>query len=88
MQRGKPSVQHYDHTAQDMLKTRECGTEKTISAGDAGEGRDSASGGGEKELAGRIVQQLRFAYDELLHEPIPDHLRKLLSDLSEREDKA
>jgi hypothetical protein len=24
----------------------------------------------------------------LLHEPIPDHLRKLLSDLSDREDKA
>jgi hypothetical protein len=85
MQRGKPSVQHY-HTAQDMLKKRECGTEKTISASDPRGGRDDAHGDG--ELAGRIVQQLRYAYDELLHEPIPDHLRKLLSDLSEREDNA
>jgi hypothetical protein len=81
MQRGKPSVQHY-RTAQDMLKKCECGTEKTISAG------DHDAHGGEGELAGRIVQQLRFAYDELLNEPIPDHLRKLLSDLSEREDNA
>jgi hypothetical protein len=86
MQRGKPSVQHY-HTAQDMLKKCECGTEKTNSAGNPREPRDDARGS-EGELAGRIVQQLRFAYDELLSEPIPDHLRKLLSDLSEREDNA
>ena len=86
MQRSKPSVQHY-RTAQDMLKKCECGTEKTILAGDPREARHDAHGG-EGELAGRIVQQLRFAYDELLLEPIPDHLRKLLSDLSEREDNA
>jgi hypothetical protein len=88
MQRGKPSVQHYDHTAPNMLKTRECGTDKSIILDCSGQDRTDASGAGEKELAGRIVEQLRFAYDELLHEPIPDHLRKLLSDLSDREDKA
>jgi hypothetical protein len=86
MQRGKPSVQHY-RTAQDMLKKCECGTEKTILAGEPREARHDTHGG-EGELAGRIVQQLRFAYDELLNEPIPDHLRKLLSDLSEREESA
>jgi hypothetical protein len=86
MQRRKPSVQHY-HTAQDMLKKCKCGTDNTNSAGEPCEGRDDPHAG-EQELAGRIVQQLRFAYDELLNEPIPDHLRKLLSDLSEKEDNA
>lgn len=87
MQRGKPSVQRYHHPAQDRLKMPESRTEIIISEEKTGEVRDGASGG-EQELAGRIVQQLRVAYDELLHEPIPDHLRKLLSDLSEKEDNA
>jgi hypothetical protein len=71
-----------------MLKKRACGTENTNSTGGAREAREDAPCAGGEELAGRIVQQLRFAYDELLNEPIPDHLRKLLSDLSEREDNA
>jgi hypothetical protein len=62
-------------------------TEIIMSEENTGEIRDVASGG-EQELAGRIVHQLRAAYDELLHEPIPDHLRRLLSDLSEKEDNA
>jgi hypothetical protein len=39
-------------------------------------------------MAGHIVDQLRRAYDALLHEPVPDHLSQLLDELLEAEDKS
>lgn len=51
-------------------------------------GKDAAACAPKGEMAGLIVDQLRRAYDELLNEPVPDHLRKLLADLSDAEDKS
>jgi hypothetical protein len=87
MQRGKPSVQHYEGTAQEMLKTLESDGTKVISLRGVGQSRNGGEDPAGGEPAGHIVQQLRLAYDELLCEPIPDHLRKLLATLSELEDK-
>jgi hypothetical protein len=89
MQRGKASVQHYQSGGQEMLKTLESRTGKAISMNDSQRTGNGESGREpEREMAGHIVDQLRRAYDELLHEPVPDHLRKLLAQLSEGEDKS
>jgi len=40
------------------------------------------------ELAEYIVDHLRAAYDELLNEPVPDHLMELLAHLYDAEDKS
>jgi hypothetical protein len=40
------------------------------------------------ELAEYIVDHLRTAYDELLNEPVPDHLIELLAHLCDAEDKS
>ncbi len=40
------------------------------------------------ELAEHITNHLRVAYDELLNEPVPEHLKRLLANLCEAEDKS
>ena len=40
------------------------------------------------ELAEYIVDHLRTAYDELLNEPVPDHLMELLAHLCDAEDES
>jgi hypothetical protein len=39
-------------------------------------------------LAAHLVDQLRQAYDELLNEPVPPHLQKLLAELGKAEEKS
>lgn len=89
MQRGKASVQHYESDRHHMLKALDGGTGRTIPMK-----KPQPTGNGvhrqvaEGEMAGHIVDQLRRAYDELLHEPVPDHLRQLLAKLSDAEEKS
>jgi hypothetical protein len=85
MQRGKASVQHYESSGREMLRMLDGGTGRTISTTTPGNGSE---GKREGEMAGHIVDQLRRAYDELLHEPVPDHLRELLEKLSDAEDQS
>lgn len=89
MQRGKASVQHYQGDGREMLKALESGTDKADSIDNPGSSASCGNGRQpEADMAGHIVDQLRRAYDELLHEPVPDHLRQLLATLSETEDKS
>jgi hypothetical protein len=91
MQRGKAPVQHYQDGGQEMFKMLESETGDAISMKNrqrAGNGADECECQPQNEMAGHIVDQLRRAYDELLHEPVPDHLRQLLTQLSDAEDKS
>lgn len=40
------------------------------------------------ELCEQVIVQLKTSYDRLLHEPLPDHLLKLLNELDRREDRS
>jgi hypothetical protein len=86
MQRGKASVQHYESGGRDMLRMLDGGTGRTIFT--TTQTANGSEGKAEGEMAGHIVDQLRRAYDELLHEPVPDHLRELLEKLSDAEDQS
>jgi Anti-sigma factor NepR len=89
MQRGKAPVQHYQGDGPEMLKALESGTDEANSIDNPGPPpRCATASQPAGEMAGHIVDQLRRAYDELLHEPVPDHLRQLLANLSEVEDKS
>lgn len=87
MQSGKPSVQHLQRFMQDVTTAFDYRA-KMGQAGDREEPMPDSNGEGDPELGGQIVNQLRYAYDELLDEPIPDHLLKLLEKLSDPEGKS
>lgn len=40
------------------------------------------------ELCEQVIVQLKTSYDQLLHEPLPEHLLKLLNELDSREDRS
>jgi hypothetical protein len=40
------------------------------------------------ELANHILVQLKSSYNQLLEEPLPENIRKLLTELSERENNS
>lgn len=40
------------------------------------------------EMCEQVIVQLKTSYDQLLHEPLPEHLLKLLTELSRREDRS
>lgn len=40
------------------------------------------------ELCEQVIVQLKTSYDQLLHEPLPAHLLKLLNELDRREDRS
>jgi hypothetical protein len=89
MQRGKASVQRYEGDGREMLKPLESRADAAKSATAHRRPQSGAAPcGPEGEMAGHIVDQLRRAYDELLHEPIPDHLRQLLASLSDTENQS
>jgi hypothetical protein len=96
MQRGKASVQHYESGGHELLKALDRRTHEAVSHMKREQttkftgtnNNNEAASEREGEMAGHIVDQLRRAYDELLHEPLPDHLRQLLANLSEGEDKS
>ena len=86
MPRGKASVQLYDARTQIpagiSVEHGNADVDEAIELA----GADEAPR--ESELSEHIVGQLRMAYDELLNAPIPDHLRKLLTDLLDQEGKS
>lgn len=91
MQRRKASVQQ--GTGREMRKAlkseigKAAAMNKPEDLGNQDLGNGAAACAPSGEMAGLIVNQLRRAYDELLNEPVPDHLRQLLVTLSEAEDK-
>jgi hypothetical protein len=90
MQRGKAAVQHYQSAGLDMLRVLQSGMGDNILTNKPQRKENAAPDRCEfqEEMAGHIVDQLRRADDELLHEPVPDHLSQLLDELLEAEDKS
>jgi hypothetical protein len=90
MQRGKAAVQHYQSVGLEVLGGIGSGMGKNIQTNKPQRKENAAPARCEfqEEMAGHIVDQLRRAYDALLHEPVPDHLSQLLDELLEAEDKS
>jgi len=82
MPRGKVSVQHELASRQDMMRMLDGRADIAIFPGADPAGYD------EIPLAAHLVDQLRLAYDELLSEPVPPHLQKLLAELGKAEEKS
>jgi Anti-sigma factor NepR len=87
MARGKASVQLYDHTGEDLARSLDGRPALTLVAGAKPAGTPCGAVI-TSSLDEHIADQLRLAYDALLHAPIPDHLNKLLTDLCEAEGKS
>jgi hypothetical protein len=88
MARGRASVQLYDNAEGDLAPMINERADLAIITGglEAADGQCIAEP--RSELSEQIIGQLKVAYDGLLSEPIPDHLRKLLADLCEAEDRS
>jgi hypothetical protein len=81
MPRGKVSVQHELALRPDIVRMLDGRADIAIFPG-----VDPANQ--ETPLAAHLVDQLRLAYDELLNEPVPSHLQRLLAELGKAEEKS
>jgi hypothetical protein len=82
MPRGKVHVQHEHDLRQDMTRVLDRPAEITVFPATDSDGYAASP------LAAHLVDQLRYAYDELRNEPIPPHLQELLDDLCKAEEES
>ena len=88
MARGKASVQFNHHLGDVLTQFLDDTSNVPMAAGEDGQVQKQCVAEAETDLGEHVAEQLRAAYAELLNEPIPDHLNKLLATLCKVEGKS